>query len=138
MTGQTAPAGLPLKAALWIAQIIVAAMFLMGAVMKLTMPREQLAATMAWTADVHPGLVIFTGIVDGLGSIGILLPALTRIKPELTVLAAKGCVLLQVCAFIFHVSRGEGATLAPMNIVLGGLAAFVVWGRSSRAPILPR
>lgn len=32
---------------------------------------------------------------------------LTRIQPRLTVLAALGLAVLQVCAIAFHLSRGE-------------------------------
>lgn len=131
-------AGFALKSALWLAQAIVSAMFLMGSFMKLGVPREELAKVMVWTTEAHPAFVTFTGIVDGLGGLGIILPSLTRIKPELTVLAAKGCLLLQICAFGFHVWRGEGASLAPMNVVLGLLAAFVIWGRSGPAAISAR
>jgi hypothetical protein len=38
---------------------------------------------------------------------------------------------------IFHASRGEFPAL-PLNVILLGLAAFVLWGRSRRAPIEPR
>ena len=30
------------------------------------------------------------------------------------------------------------ATLVPVNVVLGGLAALIVWGRAKKAPIQPR
>ena len=127
-----------LQAGLWIAQVLVAAMFLMGAVMKLTMPIDKLSQMMPWTGQVDPMLVYATGVFDGLGGIGILLPALTRIMPRLTVYAAMGCFALQVCALVFHISRGEGATVGPINVLLGALAAFVVWGRLRAAPIQAR
>ncbi|WP_436103125.1 DoxX family protein [Pararhizobium sp. LjRoot238] len=57
------------------------------------------------------------GLVEISGGIGILLPALTRILPRLTVLAALGYVLLQISAIIFHTSRGELSAL-PRNAVL--------------------
>ncbi len=40
-------------------------------------------------------------------------------------------------ATAFHLSRGEGA-MAPFNLLLGVLAAFVAWGRSRPAPMPPR
>lgn len=138
MESNSKPAGIVLKASLWAAQLVVAGMFIMAAVTKLTTPRDALARMLPWTGEVHPAFVTFTGIVDGLGGIGILLPALTRIRPDLTVLAAKGCFLLQVCAFGFHVVRGEALMVGPLNVVLGALSAFVVWGRSGRAAISAR
>jgi DoxX-like family len=81
--------------------------------------------------------VRFMGVVDMAGGLGMLLPAITRIKPQLTVWAALGCVVLQACAMVFHISRGE-AMVTPMNLVFLALSAFVFWGRRSRAPILAR
>jgi hypothetical protein len=37
----------------------------------------------------------------------------------------------------FHLSRGE-AQAPPISLPLGGLAAFVAWGRTKKAPIPPR
>jgi hypothetical protein len=45
--------------------------------------------------------------------------------------------VLQVLAFAFHAYRGEFGVL-PVNVVLLALSAFVFWGRSRKAPILPR
>ena len=39
-----------------------------------------------------------------------------------------------ILAMAFHLSRGEANAL-PSNIVLGGLAAFVAWGRTKKVPI---
>jgi len=83
--------------------------------------------------DVPPTFLRATGVVDLMGGIGILLPTLTRILPGLTVLAALGCALLQLCAIVFHIARGEAAN-TPFNFVLVVLAAFVVWGRR-RVPV---
>jgi hypothetical protein len=76
-------------------------------------------------------------VIDLCGGIGVVLPALTRIKPGTTVLAALGCAALQLCATVFHVSRGEAAN-TPFNVLLVALALFVAWGRRYRAPIEPR
>jgi hypothetical protein len=43
------------------------------------------------------------------GGLGVLLPSLTRIKAQLTLLAALGCVVLMASAIVFHFSRGEAA-----------------------------
>jgi hypothetical protein len=74
------------------------------------------------------------GIGIGIG-IGILLPALLRM-PRLTVWAALGCVALQLCAIVLHVSRAE-YMLLPLNLVLLALSAFVWWSRMKKAPITP-
>jgi hypothetical protein len=45
--------------------------------------------------------------------------------------------MVMVLASLFHVSRGELSNL-PVTITLGALAAFVAWGRGSRARIESR
>ncbi len=132
-----APTGKPLRIALWVAQGLVAAMFVMSSVIKLATPITELAAMMPWAGQVSPAFVRFIGLVDLAGGVGILLPALTRIQPRLTVLAALGCVVLQVLAFGFHAFRGEFSVL-PVNIVLLALSAFVLWGRSTKVQVAPR
>ncbi len=138
-TTTTAPVNTPrraLGAGLWIAQIVIAFFMLFGAYMKLAAPAEEVAKMMVW-ASQYPTLKTFTGIVDLLGGLGILLPALTRIQPRLTVLAALGIIVLQVLAFGFHASRGEWPA-TPFNAFLLALAVFVYWGRSKAAPIEAR
>jgi BASS family bile acid:Na+ symporter len=97
-------------------------------------------------------LVVFYGfgVMDGmlarlladpawvLGGIGLVLPALTRIKPGLTALAGVGLVVVMVLAAIFHITRGEFVPGVVVNVVMGGMAAFVAWGRGKAAPIAPR
>ncbi len=122
----------PLGAALWVAQAVLALFLLWGAWMKLGMPLQEAVKMAPWVA-VHPGLAKFTGLVDLLGGLGIVLPALLRIQPRLSVLAAIGIIALQVLAMGFHLMRGEAMVL-PMNVVLLMLAGFVVWGRTKAVP----
>lgn len=129
--------GRGLQIGLWVAQALIAIVFIGSGFVKLTTPIAQLSATMPWTGQYPEGFVRFIGLVDLAGGLGILLPALTRIVPRLTVLAALGCVVLQVFALVFHLSRGE-AMVTPLNVVLLALSLFVLWGRGKKAPILPR
>jgi uncharacterized membrane protein YphA (DoxX/SURF4 family) len=122
---------------LWIAQVLVSLTFIASGYVKFTTPIPELAKMMPWTGQLPVAFVRFIGLVDFTGGIGILLPALTRIKPRLTVLAALGCTVLQILATIFHLSRGE-ANVTPLNFVLLTLSVFVLWGRGKKAPIAPR
>lgn len=72
-----------------------------------------------------------------LGAFGLILPAATRIKPALTPVAGLGLTIVMALAVVCHISRGE-LGLVPINLVLGGLAAFVTWGRLTKAPIAGR
>ena len=119
---------------LWIAQGLLAAMFIMAGAMKSTQPIEALAEMLPWANEVPSALVRFIGISEVLGGLGLLLPALLRIKPILTPIAAAGLVVVQVLAAGFHVSRGENEVIG-MNIMLVLVAAFIAWGRTKKAPI---
>ena len=128
----------PLNIALWIAQVVLFAIFAMSGVMKSTVPMEQLNQMVPWTTDVPVPLVRFIGVAELAGALGVLLPALFRIKPGLTPLAALGLMTIMILALGFHVIRGEFTPLLANPIGLGALAAFVAWGRSRKIPIQPR
>lgn len=120
---------------LWLVQVVLAAAFGMAGFMKSTQPVDALVgAGIAWAAQLPLPMVRFIGISELLGAIGLILPAATKIKPALTPLAALGLLTIMILAMAFHVSRGEAQAL-PINMVLGGLAAFVAWGRTKKAPI---
>ena len=123
--------------ALWIAQVLLFATFTMSGFMKLTAPIPELSAMMPWTGELSETFVRFIGLIDLAGGFGVLLPALTRIQPRLSVLAALGIIVLQVLAIFFHASRVEWSVL-PLNLVLLSLAVFVFWGRYRKAPIETR
>ncbi|GAA2208250.1 DoxX family protein [Nonomuraea monospora] len=122
-----------LNAGLWTAQGLLTLAFAGGGIWKLATPRAQLAEIFPWVGDTPPALLYVTSVFDILGGIGVLLPALTRVKPWLTPLAALGCAALQVSAIVFHLSRGESGVA--FNVVLLALALFVAWGRHRKAPI---
>lgn len=130
--------GRALNILLWIAQALLAAAFGFAGFLKATMPVADLAAKMAWAGAVPSALLRFIGVSEFLAAVGLILPAATRIQPRLVPLAAAGLVIVMVLALGFHGMRGELAMAAPTNLVLGGLAAFVAWGRFRRAPISPR
>jgi DoxX-like family len=111
-------------------------LFTLAGGMKLFMPVEQLAAMWVWPGQVPEWFLRLIGVLDAAGGVGVLLPAVTRTQPRLTVFAALGCTLLQIAAIIFHLSRDE-ASAVPLNIVLLALPAFILWGRGKRAPIVP-
>jgi hypothetical protein len=106
-------------------------------VWKLTTPIAALALKMPWMGQVSPTFLYTTAVLDLLGGAGLLLPSLTRVAPRLTVLAAAGCVALMLGATVFHVQRGEAASV-PFNLVMAALCAFVGWGRARTAVITPR
>jgi len=136
-TFETTTPGRALRIGLWAAQGLLFFVFTSAGLVKLLTPIPQLAAMMPWAGQYSEAFVRSIGLIDLAGGLGILLPALTRILPRLTVLAALGCTVLQVFALIFHVSRSE-AEVTPLNLVLLTLSVFVLWGRGRKAPIAPR
>ena len=115
--------------ALWIVQGLLALLFLFAGGMKLVMPIEEM------TAEVPlPGLLVrFIGVAEVLGALGLVLPGLTRIRPELTPLAAAGLVIIMIGATAITLAT-MGAALALIPLVVGLLAAFVAYGRWRLAP----
>lgn len=122
---------------LWIAQVLLAVMFILAGLMKATQPIEALAESLPWVSSTSLGLVRFIGVSELLGGIGLILPALLRIKPFLTIWAAIGLAVVMVLAAIFHASRGEYSGIG-VNLVFMAIALFVAWGRSKKVPILAK
>lgn len=121
---------------LWLAQFLIGAPFVYFGGMKIVCPIAVLSVIMPWTGEVPETMVRLLGLIDVAGGLGLLLPGLTKIKPGLTKVAAIGCIILQVAAGAFHVARGEAA-MAPLNLVFLLLAIFILWGRTTRAPLRP-
>lgn len=118
---------------LWVAQVLLAVLFGTAGFMKFTTPIADLGAVMNWVTVSPEWLVRFIGAVEILGAIGIVLPALTRILPWLTPLAALGFAVIQVLAIGTHASLGETAMTLPLNLVILAVAVLVAWGRWKKA-----
>ncbi len=110
--------------ALWIVAGVLALAFLAAGLMKVSQPKEKLAASMGWVDDFSPGTVKFIGTMEILGAIGLILPAAIGIAPVLTPLAATGLAITMILAAIVHGRRGEPQMII-VNAVLLVLALFV-------------
>lgn len=114
---------------LWIIASVLAAAFLAAGAMKLTQPKEKLAASgMGWTEDYNPGSVMVIGLLEILAAVGLILPALLGIVPVLVPTAALGLAIIMVGAIVTHARRKERQAIVA-NVVLLVLAAAIVWGR---------
>jgi uncharacterized membrane protein len=115
--------------ALWIAAALLALAFGAAGLMKITGRREQMLERMPWVADFSQGQVKAIGVVEVLGALGLILPAVAGIAPLLVPLAAAGLAVTSVLAAVMHLRRGDGvASIVPVT-VLFVLAVFVAWGR---------
>jgi hypothetical protein len=119
--------------ALWIAQGLLAALFLWAGGIKLVLPLDQMAGPVPL-----PGwLLRFIGVAEVLGAIGLILPGLLRIRPGLTPLAAAGLVVIMIGATVIGLA-GDSAVLALLPAGVGLVAAFVAYGRWRLSPITAR
>ena|SRR5689334_13991823 len=114
--------------ALWVIAGLLAAVFLLAGITKLTQPREKLATMMTWTKDHSEGRVKALGALEVLAAIGLILPAALNIVPVLVPLAALGLVVVMIGAVVTHARRNEYQAIGA-NVVILLLAAVVVWGR---------
>ena len=122
---------------IWILQVALAGLFLMAGFAKGFQPVEALHANISWARDIPLWVPRLAGFSEILGAIGVILPAVTRIKPGLVPLAAGGLALVMALAIVFHLTRGEfGLLVGPL--ALFALAAFVGFARLKLAPIAPR
>lgn len=118
--------------ALWIVQVLLAALFLFAGGAKFVMPVEEMTKGMpAWLSG---SFLHFIGVCEVLGGIGLILPSLLRIKPGLTPLAASGLVIIMIGATVLTLQTGPIAP-ALFPFVTGLLAVFVAYGRWRLAPV---
>ncbi|HTO98382.1 MAG TPA: DoxX family protein [Myxococcales bacterium] len=117
---------------LWTLQALLALLFLFAGTSKFYMPAEQLTQ-----GGLSLGFVRFIGVCETLGGIGVIVPALTRIRPSLTPLAASGLTLIMIGATIVTLRTPMAAT-AWIPFLVGVFAAFVAYGRWRLVPIAGR
>jgi hypothetical protein len=114
---------------LWIAQVLLAALFLFAGGIKLVMPIE----AMAQGPLVLPGVFLrFIGVSEVLGGLGLILPGLLNIRPHLTPIAAGCLAVLMVGAVMF--TPPESLVLGSIPGLVGLLSAAVAYGRWRLAP----
>lgn len=118
----------------WIIQIILALLFVMAGILKMTQPIEKLKQRMTYVESLSPASTRVIGALELAGGLGLILPMLTNILPWLTPLAALGLVLTMIGAALLHVVRKEYALIG-INVVLLGLAAFVLYARFDLLPL---
>jgi hypothetical protein len=132
-TGQE---GLDMKrnALLWIAQVILCALFVFAGAMKLVMPIEAMAGPVAF-----PGWFMrFIGVAELLGGLGLVLPGVFRVGVSLTALAAAGLVPIMVGAVVITIVGGMVAASA-IPAIIGLLCVAIARSRyvPARTNVVP-
>lgn len=115
--------------ALWIAASVLALLFLASGAGKALQPKEKIVAKSgAWAEDFSPASLTFIGVVEVLGALGLILPAVLDIATVLVPVAAVGLALVMALAAVVHGRRRETQQVV-FNVVLLAVAVFVAWGR---------
>ena len=113
--------------ALWIAQGLLAAIFLFAGGMKLVLPVEEMTKQLPL-----PGLFLrFIAVCEVLGAIGLILPWLLGLRPGLTPLAAAGLVIIMIGATALTLATA-GITMALILLVRSSPTAAGGWRRAGR------
>ncbi|MGA7162049.1 MAG: DoxX family protein [Bacteroidota bacterium] len=134
---QTRPKMSKINIVLWILQILLALLFLNAGFLKTFRPIQEIAPTIFWAPSLPEPLVRFIGVSELLGAIGLILPGVFKLLPQLTTFAAGGLTGIMLLANIFHISRGEFFVL-PMTGILLLVSAFVAYGRWKLFPLKHR
>lgn len=112
---------------LWIIQILLALEFLFAGITKLVPGMMPPPPPGAWLPPMW--FLIFIGVCEVLGALGLVLPGLFRRQQYLTVFAAIGLTILMIGAVIISVmTMGVAAGVLPL--ITGVLCVFVAYGRS--------
>jgi hypothetical protein len=128
--------GPTLNILLWVLQVLAALLYGASGVMKVflfdqvsegvpsfgALPRE------AWMA---------LGILELVCVVGLIVPAVLRWRPALTVVAATALAIESLVFIAVHVEYGEIAAIL-MSGVLGVLMAFIAYGRMVLRPLSDR
>ena len=120
--------------ALWVLQVLLAAVFAAHGLMFLNPPPE-IAVLM--NESLPRWFQLFLGVAEVAAAVGLILPGITRILPQLVPAAAAGIVIVMVGATIWHIVRAEYSSAAITALLLV-MAAFTAHGRWRRLPIRPR
>ena len=127
----------PVHYVLWVLQVLLAALFIFAGGMKLVTPYEEMVKQMANGPVVFSKpFLLFIGVAELLGGLGLILPSALRIKPGLTPLAAAGLVIIMIGAVATTLPAGFAMALPAL--IAGLLLAFVASGRWKLAPIPDR
>ncbi len=90
---------------------------------------ERTRERVPWVRAVSNGLLQVIGALEAIAAVGLILPAATGVLAWLTPAAAAGLVALMLLAIAFHIRRSEWRNVV-LNLILGALAAFVLYGRT--------
>lgn len=117
--------------ALWIVAGLLAVVYVGSGALKVILSKERIAATgpaAGWVEDFRPRSVKAIGVLEVLGGLGLVLPAVLGVAPEVVPVAALGLAMVMVGAVVTRISRRE-YKFALVDLTYLLLICFVAWGR---------
>lgn len=113
----------------WMLEILVAATFLYSGINKSIYQEQKLVSIGQTGVEGLPiTLIRFIGIIEILGSIGLILPLALNILPKLTAMSAIGFAIIMVLAAKIHYNRHEPKNVVN-NCILLLLCVLIAWYR---------
>lgn len=112
--------------ALWIAQGLLAAGFVFAGWMK-AQP-EKARKMWPWARAMPTGLVVFIGLAELAGAVGLIVPEATGLAPAWTPIAATALAVVVMLGGLLHLKRGEAKEIG-VNVFFLALAVLVAIGR---------
>ena len=120
--------------ALWIVQWLLALFFVLASgAPKLVIPLVMSPDALPMPIPIPFWFLLFIGVAEVLGGLGLILPGLAHIRPGLTPLAAVGLMLVTIGATVYQLAAGEPGN-AVFAAVMTLLCAFVAYGRWTLLP----
>jgi hypothetical protein len=116
---------------LWTAQALTALLFLFAGATKFVLPADKLQQG---PIVFSLAFMYFIGACECLGAIGLVLPALTRIRTELTPLAAAGLTIIMIGATTVSI-LAMGVAAGTFPAVVGLVTAAIAYGRTRVVPL---
>lgn len=119
---------------LWMLQILLAAAFFAHGMLFLNPPPD-IAVLM--NESLPRWFQLFLGVAEVAAAVGLTLPGITRILPQLVAVAAAGIMLVMISATVWHIVRAEYSSAAVTALLLV-MATFTAYARWRVVPIRPR
>jgi uncharacterized membrane protein YphA (DoxX/SURF4 family) len=114
---------------LWVLQSLLALVFLFSGGLKLAISTQKMREMSPPNTIMLPGAFVkFIGVLEILGGLGLILPGLTKIRHNLTPLAAMGLLIIMIGAVVITI-MGPGVSAAILPFVVGVLCAVIAYGR---------
>lgn len=120
---------------LWILAFLLAAIFAGAGAVKLVTTRDQQIDRTPYVEDFPQIVIRGIGVLEILGAIGLLLPALTGVATVLVPLVGAGLAITMVFAALVHTQRGDGIAAAMPSILLAIVSVFFAWSRFGPYPL---